>query len=120
MKKIVLIFAGALCFSTASIAQTNQTLKLEKGQKYQVDNKLETTSSTEVQGQTMETKGDISSTYNIIVKDKTDNTYNLTNTITQMVMKMSMMGHDVDFDSNKKEDMDGQMGNPILPLSQNN
>jgi len=113
MKKIVLIFAGAFCFSTATIAQTNQTLKLNKGQKYQVDNKLETTNSTEVQGQTMETKVNVSSTYNIAVKDKADNNYNLTNTITHMVMNMSMMGHDVDFDSDKKEDMDGQMGTAL-------
>ena len=113
MKKIVLIFAGAFCFSTATIAQTNQTLKLNKGQKYQVDNKLETTNSTEVQGQTMETKVNVSSTYNIAVKDKADNNYNLINTITHMVMNMSMMGHDVDFDSDKKEDMDGQMGTAL-------
>lgn len=113
MKKILLIFAGAFCFSMATIAQTNQTLKLDKGQKYQVDNKLETTSSTEVQGQTMETKVDVSSTYNIIVKDKTDNNYNLTNTITHMVMNMTMMGQDINFDSDKKEDMDGQMGTAL-------
>lgn len=113
MEKIVLIFAGAFCFSTATIAQTNQTLKLNKGEKYQVDNKLETTSSTEVQGQTMETKVNVSSTYNISVKDKTNSNYNLTNTITHMVMNMTMMGQDINFDSDKKEDMDGQMGTAL-------
>jgi hypothetical protein len=113
MKKIVLIFAGAFCFSMATIAQANQTLKLDKGQKYQVDNKLETTSSTEVQGQTMETKVNVSSVYNIVVKDKTDNNYNLTNTITHMVMNMTMMGQEMNFDSDKKEDMDGQMGTAL-------
>jgi len=113
MKKILLIFAVAFCFSTGSMSQTNQILKLNKGEKYQVDNKLETTNSTEVQGQTMDSKANISSTYNIAVKEKTDNNYNLTNTITHMVMSMSMMGQDINFDSDKKEDMDGQMGTAL-------
>jgi hypothetical protein len=113
MKKILLIFALAFCFSTGSKSQTNQTLKLNKGEKYQVDNKLETTNSTEVQGQTMDSKADISSSYNIAVKEKTDNNYNLTNTVTHMVMSMSMMGQDINFDSDKKEDMDGQMGTAL-------
>jgi hypothetical protein len=113
MKKILLIFAGAFCFSSATIGQTNQSLKLNKGEKYQVNNKLETTSSTDVQGQSMETKVNVSSTYNIVVKDKTDNNYNLTNTITHMVMNTSVMGTDINFDSDKKEDMDGQIGTAL-------
>jgi len=110
MKKITVLFAAAITFSTAINAQTNAFLKLIKGQKYQVENKMETTSSTEMQGQTMETKANITSTYNITVNDKTGDNYNLTNTISRIVMNMSMMGNEINFDSDKKEDMAGTMG----------
>jgi len=110
MKKITLLFAAAFSFSTAMHAQTNASLQLAKGQKYQVENKMETTSSTEMQGQTMETKANITSSYNISVSDKTGDNYNLTNTISRIVMNMSMMGNEINFDSDKKDDMSGQMG----------
>lgn len=110
MKKIQLIFAAAICFSTATLAQSKTSLNLTKGQKYQLENKLETSSSTDVNGQTMETKVNVTSTYNIEVKDKVNNNYNLTNTITHMLMNMTMMGTEINFDSDKPEDMNGEMG----------
>jgi uncharacterized protein DUF6263 len=110
MKKITLLFAAAITLSTAINAQNNASLQLAKGQKYQVENKMETTSSTEMQGQTMETKANIASNYNIAVTDKTGDNYNLTNTISRIVMNMSMMGNEINFDSDKKEDMSGTMG----------
>ncbi len=110
MKKIILLFAASVSFSTIINAQTDGSLKLEKGQKYLVENKMETTSSTQMQGQTMDTKANIISTYNIEVKDKTGDNYNLTNTISRIAMNMSMMGNEMNFDSDKKEDMSGQMG----------
>ena len=113
MKKITLLFSATICFSAMGIAQTNGSLKLTKGQKYVVENKLSTTTSTQVQGQSMDSKADIASVYNIEVKDKTDNSFNLTNTITNLKMSMSMMGQDINFDSDKKEDMDGEMGSSL-------
>jgi hypothetical protein len=110
MKKIQLIFAAAICFSTATLAQSKTSLNLPEGQKYQLENKLETSSSTDVNGQTMETKVNVTSTYNIEVKDKVNNNYNLTNTITHMLMNMTMMGTEINFDSDKPEDMNGEMG----------
>lgn len=113
MKKIQLFFTAAVCFSTTGIAQSNASLNLQKGQKYQVENKIETSSSTQVQGQSMESKANVTSTYNIEVKDKSANSYNLTNTISHILMNMEMMGQQIDFDSDKKEDMDGQMGSAL-------
>jgi hypothetical protein len=110
MKKIILLFAAAFSFSTAIHAQTNASLQLAKGQKYVVENKMETSSSTQMQGQTMETKANIASTYNIAINDKTGDKYNLTNTISRIVMNMSMMGNEMSFDSDKKDDMNGQIG----------
>jgi hypothetical protein len=114
MKKLQLIFAAAICFSTTSIGQSNGSLKLSKGQKYQVENTLQTNSSTDVQGQTMESKINVTSTYNIEVKDKANNNnYNLSNTITHLLMDMTMMGNEINFDSNKPEDMNGEMGTAL-------
>lgn len=113
MKKITLFFLAAMCFSAITIAQSNGSLKLAKGQKYVVGNKISTTTSTQIQGQSMDTKTDVASVYNIEVKDEGNNSYNLTNTITNIKLNMTMMGNEINFDSDKKEDMDGQMGSSL-------
>lgn len=110
MKKIKLFLFATVCFSTASVGQTNTSLKLSTGKTYQVDNKVETNSTTEVQGQTMESKFNVTSTYKIEVKGKTGDNYNLTNTLSHIVMDMNVMSQQINFDSDKKDDMDGQMG----------
>lgn len=110
MKKTPLLIAAAFCFSTTAFTQSGATLHLQKGQKFQVENKIETTSSTTVQGQAMDSKADITSTYNIEVKDKVNDNYNLSNTISHILMNMEMMGQSINFDSDKQEDMDGMIG----------
>lgn len=94
------------------MSQTRSSLNLKNGQKFLVENKAETTSSTEVQGQSMDTKINVTTTYNIEVKDKTDN-YHLTNTISNMKMDMSMMGQEHKFDSDDSTDMNGTMGTAL-------
>ena len=113
MKKIQLFFVAAICCSTATIGQTNASLKLPTGKTYQVENKLETTSSTDVQGQTMESKANITSTYKIDVKNKAGENYNLTNTLSHINMSMSMMGQDINFDSDSTSDMKGEFGSAL-------
>lgn len=113
MKKIQLFFTAAVCLSTTAIAQSNASLNLQKGQKYQVENKIETSSSTDVNGQSMESKANVTTVYNIEVKDKGANNYNLTNSISHILMNMEMMGQQIDFDSDKKEDIDSQMGTAL-------
>lgn len=113
MKKIILLSSVAICFSAITTAQTNGTLNLAKGQKYVVENKLSTTTSTQVQGQSMDSKADVASVYNIEVKDKTSNSFNLTNTVTNIKMNMSMMGNTVNFDSDSAQDMNGEMGSSL-------
>ncbi len=113
MKKIQLFFAAAICSSTVTIAQSNTALKLPTGKTYQVENKLESSSSTDVQGQTMESKANISSTYKIEIKNKAGDDYNLTNTLTHINMNMSMMGQDMSFDSDSTSDMNGEFGSTL-------
>lgn len=112
MKKISLFLAAAVFVSTTTFAQ-DQTVNLKKGQKYVVENKVTTTSSTEMQGQSMEANADVTSTYNIEVKDVAGDNYNLTNTLTGIKMNVSQMGQEMSFDSQKPEDADGPIGSTL-------
>jgi hypothetical protein len=113
MKKITLLAIAASCLATATFAQSGNSLHLKKGQKYIVESIVSTKSSTEAQGQTMESNIDATTTYNIEVNDIVSDNYNLTNTVNNVKMKMSMMGQEMNFDSDKQEDLDGPMGAPI-------
>ena len=110
IKKISLIAALAMFTYSASFAQSKQTLNLKKGQKYVVENKSVTQSTTEVQGQQMEVNVDATTTYQIEVTDAKDNNFHLANKITNVKMNMSQMGQEMTFDSDKQGDLDGPIG----------
>jgi hypothetical protein len=112
MKKITLFLAAAVFVTTTTFAQ-DQSVNLKKGQKYVVENKVTTTSSTEMQGQTMDANADVTSTYNIEVKDVAGDNYNLTNTLTGIKMNVSQMGQEMSYDSQKPEDADGPIGGTL-------
>ncbi|MEO6894069.1 MAG: DUF6263 family protein, partial [Ginsengibacter sp.] len=114
MKKIQILLAASICFSTTSlIAQSNGSLKLPASKTYQVVNTLETNSSTDVQGQSMESTANITSTYNIEVKGKSGDNYNLNSTLSAINLNMSMMGQDIKFDSKNEDDMNGEFGKAL-------
>lgn len=110
MKKFTFLISAALAISSVAVAQSKGSINPSKGQKYFVENKINTVSSSEMMGQTMESKADVTSTYNIEVKDIKDNNFNLVNTFTGLKMNANAMGQDMNFDSDKKEDMDGEIG----------
>ncbi len=122
---IIIILAGASgCAQKITGTSTNAStqgeipagktptgsLNLSPGQKYLVENKISTSTSSEMMGQTMESKADVTSNYRLEVKEVKDNNINFVNTITAMKMVVNSMGQDINFDSDKKEDMDGQIG----------
>ena len=107
MKKITSILFFTAIISTA-FAQATGNINLIKGQKFSVDNKITAVTTQTLMGQSMESNAEISSKYSIEVKDIKDNNYNLTNTFTKMNAKMSAMDNDMNFDSDKKEDMEGE------------
>lgn len=114
MKKIQILFLGFICFSATNlVAQSKAALKLPANKTYQVVNTLETNSSTEVQGQTMESTANITSTYNIAIKGKTGDEYNLSSTLSHINMNMSMMGQNIKFDSDSTNDMNGEFGTAL-------
>lgn len=95
------------------IVETKPSVNLSKGQKFAVENKITTTSTSEMQGQSMETNADVTSIYNIEVNDIKDDNYNMTNKLAAIKLNMTTMGQNVNFDSDKKEDMNGEMGSSI-------
>jgi len=99
--------------ASAVVVDTKPSVTLVKGQKYVIENKITTTSSSEMQGQSMETNADVTSTYNIEVNDIKDDNYNMTNKLSAIKLNMTTMGQNVSFDSDKKEDMNGDMGSSL-------
>ncbi len=67
-------------------------------------------------GQSVESKADVFTSNNIEVKDFKNDNYNLLNTFTKVTAKMSAMGQDMNFDSDKKEDLDGEMGKSMKDI----
>lgn len=115
MKKISSLII-AVTFSSLLIAQNNTTLKLTKGEKYLIENKIVTNNTIQMQGQSMDNNTNMASTYKIEVTGNEGNNYDLTNTITNVQMNVNMMGQEMNFDSDKKEDMDGQIGSAFKGL----
>lgn len=109
MKRITLILFS-IAFISSAIAQKTGSINLTKGQKFLVDNKINAVTTQTLMGQSMESNAELTAKYSIEVKDIKDNNYNLSNTFTNMKLKMSAMGKDLNFDSDKKEDMNGEYG----------
>jgi hypothetical protein len=113
MKELVIFTIATLTFLNGTNAQNIGSLNLSAGKKYAVENKVTTSSTSEMMGQSMETNATVTSLYNISLDELRDNTYKMTNTISALRMSMSTVGQNVNFDSEKKEDMDGPIGSAL-------
>ncbi|MDB5200338.1 MAG: hypothetical protein JWO92_2301 [Chitinophagaceae bacterium] len=107
MKGIALILFSLLFISIA-FAQNEGRINLTKGQKFSVDNKVTAVTTQTLMGQSMESNAELTAKYSIEVKAIKGYNYNLTNTFAKLKAKVSAMGNDVNFDSDKKEDMAGE------------
>ncbi|HUS00239.1 MAG TPA: DUF6263 family protein [Chitinophagaceae bacterium] len=103
--KIFTCIVFALAFISTAFTQN---INLAKGQKFSIDNKTTAVTSQTFMGQAMESNAELTAKYSIEVKDIQENNYNLVNTFTKMKAKMSAMGNEMNFDSDKKEDMAGE------------
>lgn len=103
------IFFLLVTIVSAGVAVHAQKISLTKGQK------LETVTTTkmnmELMGQTMD--NETTATNQVEVKDVTATGYLFTNIIKRMTLKGNAMGQEMNFDSDKKEDMDGQIGQTL-------
>jgi hypothetical protein len=105
IKRIFLLF-----MLTAMVgASYAQKIAVKKGQ--QLETTATTKMSMEVMGQNMDNLSTLTSS--VEVKDITDSSYIFSNTVKRMTIKINGMGQDISFDSDKKEDMDGQMGQAL-------
>lgn len=109
MKRILLV---ALVFSaiTATAQTVTRKVALAKGQQLEQQNHVKVNMTQEMMGQSMEIKVESDITNLVEVKNASSNSYEIANTVKKVLMNMNAMGQDMKFDSDKKEDMDGQMG----------
>ncbi len=112
LKKANFLFAVTLLFiSLTTNAQTSTgKLLLVKGQKMQIDNSVKSVTNMEMMGQSMEMTSDAAMINEVEVKDKANDAYTITNTLTKLATSGSAMGQDYSFDSDKKEDLETEMG----------
>lgn len=103
---------GLLVLSAVNVSAQNVTRKtlLVKGQQFEQQNQVNMNITQEMGGQTMEIK--MESNFNSLIdaKDETPAGYAVATTLKKVLMNMNAMGQEMTFDSDKKEDMDGQMG----------
>jgi Family of unknown function (DUF6263) len=102
MKKITLL---SLCFVT--LFANAQSVKLENGKTIKITMNVVSTAESPMGG---ESTNAITTTNNIKVTAVEDKVYKAMNTVTKMLIDGEMMGQSMKFDSDKKEDMDGQIG----------
>ena len=103
------IFLSIALIATVAIAAHAQKISVTKGQK------LETLTTTkmamEMMGQNINNES--GATTDIEVKDVNAEGFLFSSIIKRMTTKVSGMGQDISFDSDKKEDMDGQIGQAV-------
>jgi len=115
-KRIVKVagVAALLFISNAAGAQNKNAestkLDFKPGQKFQTESTVKSTTSMEMMGQQMDIKADVTVVRQLEIKDKKDKAYNVSSTITRMATVMDMMGQNINYDSDKKEDSASDMG----------
>src|SRR5437868_11214177 len=115
MKKIIFSTFTVFACATISFGQgiTNKVV-LNKNQKFTATTTAIGTTNMEMMGQSMETSTESSAVSTIEVKEVIPTGYKLTTTVTKVAVKSKGgLGQDVSFDSDKKEDMDTEIGKSI-------
>jgi hypothetical protein len=91
----------------------SQKIVVNKGQVFETVSHMTTSMAQEMMGQKVDFKMDHKTTRITEVKDINPDAYHLTNTIKRIVMHTNAMGQDINFDSDKPEDMYGEMGQRV-------
>jgi ACT domain-containing protein len=104
MKQFFLLFAVTI--SATSFAQLN----FQKNQKLEVVTETKRTSSMELMGQSMESTVNSTMTTVYDVKDVSATGSTLEHKVKRLVFNANAMGQSQSFDSEKQEDMNGEMG----------
>ena len=98
---------------TVSAQSVSKKTSLVKGQQIEQTSKVSANITQEMMGQSMEIKMETNSNGLLEVKDVSADGYTVANTVKRVVMNMSAMGNEQNFDSDKKEDLDGPIGQTV-------
>jgi Family of unknown function (DUF6263) len=90
-----------------------QKINIVKGQKMENLVVLKMKMNVDMGGQKLENDAENKTTSLIEVKDASDKGYTLSSTLKRATFSMSAMGMERSFDSDKPEDLDGEMGGPF-------
>lgn len=112
MKKIFL--AATVLLSIHAFAQSyTPAVKLTAGKKYLVTTTNKGSISQEAMGQTMDIPMDVAIYSTLEVKAVNQEASQLASTTKRLTLSVSMMGQDMNYDSDKKEDREGQIGQDL-------
>jgi Family of unknown function (DUF6263) len=110
MKKNVLVLMAVVAGVAATAQTYKPAVKLEAGKKYMVNTAVKANMTQEAMGQTMEIPME-SSVYQLLeIKGAGADGYQSANTTQRITFSASMMGQEIIYDSDKKEDREGRMG----------
>jgi hypothetical protein len=109
MKRIVVVFLSILCMNAFAQVPAGKIV-VKKGQHFIVESSSDGTVTQEMMGQSMEMKIGSATKLSADIKDVKSNNYIITQKLTSLKSTFSGMGQDKTFDSDKKEDMDGEAG----------
>lgn len=109
------IFVVVSLFSamTVSAQSVSKKTSLVKGQQIEQTSKVSANIIQEMMGQSMEIKMETNSNGTVEVKDVSADGFTVSSTVKRVVMNMSAMGNEQNFDSDKKEDLDGPIGQTV-------
>ena len=109
MKKFLFV---VFCFNTIMLSAQTVTRKvgLAKGQQLEEQSHVQVNMTQEAMGQSIEIKVEGDITNLVEIRNAVATNFEVANTVKKILMSMNGMGQDVKFDSDKKEYMDGQLG----------
>ncbi len=108
--KIVLVTLLSIISASAYCQTTTGKIAVKKGQHFVVESTSDGTVNQEMMGQSMEMKIGSTTKLSADIKEVKDNNYTITQTLTNIKSKFSGMGQEKTFDSDKKEDLNGEAG----------
>jgi Family of unknown function (DUF6263) len=112
MKKILL--SASVFLSATLFAQTYiPAVKLTPQKKYTVTSTTKGSIAQEVMGQTMDIPMDVTNSNVLEVKAANGSSYQLSTTISRIALSMNMMGQEMNYDSDKKEDSSSEVGKAL-------
>lgn len=117
IQSVILLMQALFIISLPLNAQkTTGKLLLENKQKLQLENVLKSVTGMEMMGQAMEMTADVNMQHDIEVKSKNDSSFFVNSTLTKMKSNASVMGQNMSFDSDKKEDLESETGKAMKGL----